>query len=535
MNQKLLSRATFLIFQLLSASLQQLRIFGAGHAPAKRVRNPSQENGERPRSKIHSLLALPLIAFACLITSYPSQVKAETKTFRAGAFSIDITPVEFPVIINGGMQQKIANKVVDPLHARCLVLDDGSGPDAAGQIAIVVVDSCMLPRELLDEVKRLASAATNIATDRILISATHTHSAPAAMGCLGSSPDQRYRHFLVPRIAQGIQRAQKNLVPAKIGWAVGRDEKNVACRRWRMKPGTAPTNPFGGTTNDQAQMHPGYGNKNAIEATGPVDPLVTVLSLQTLEGRPLALLANYSLHYVGAPPISADYFSVFCSEITKLVAGESSDPPFMAALSNGTSGDTWLMDYAKEGRRKYDLNSVATDVAQAAFEAYQQIEYQTWVPIVMEEKLLTLNVRLPSEEELTRAKEVMVKLDGKFPTKLGDLYARETIILRQMPPTRELKIQAIRLGQMGIVGIPNEVYASTGITIKEQTPLQPTMNISLANGSEGYIPPPEQHLLGGYTTWRCRTSCLEKQAEPKIRDTALELLNRVAATQDRSK
>jgi len=460
----------------------------------------------------------------CFATPVSAKSPETEKTFLAGAFAVDITPVEFPVIINGGMIQKTAEKVIDPLHARCLVLDDGNG-----QIAIVVVDSCMLPRELLDEVKDLASSATGIAPDRMLISATHTHSAPSAMGALGSDRDDRYCHFLAPRIAQGIQRAQKNLQPAKIGWAVGRDEKNVACRRWRMKLGIAPTNPFGGTTNDQAQMHPGFGNENAIEATGPVDPTVTLLSLQTLNGRPLAILANYSMHYVGSPAISADYFAVFCDKMTKLVGGESVDPPFMAALSNGTSGDTWLRDYTKKSGRKYGIDSVATDVSNAAFEAYQKIQYQTWVPIVMEERRLTLAVRMPSKQEVSRAKEALETLGGKLPQDLSEVYARETILLSEMPPTRELKIQAIRLGEMGIVGIPNEVFASTGVTIKAETPLHPTMNISLANGSEGYIPPPEQLKLGGYTTWRARSSCLEPQAEPKIRATALELLNRVAA------
>jgi len=474
---------------------------------------------------VTALTGICLVLFAISV----SDGNDETKTFRAGAFAMDISPVELPVIVNGGMSARPGEKVLDPLHARCLVLDDGTTSDESGQIAIVVVDSCMLPRQLLDEIKELASTVTKIPPNRMLISATHTHSAPAAMGCLGSDRDDRYCHFLAPRIAQGIQRAQKNLVPAKIGWAVGRDEKNVACRRWRMKPGTAPTNPFGGTTNDQAQMHPGTGNKNAIEATGPVDPTVTLLSLQTLNGRPLALLANYSMHYVGSPAISADYFAVFCNKVTKLVDGESVDPPFMAALSNGTSGDTWLMDYSKKERRKYDINSVATDVSNAAFEAYQKIDYQTWVPIVMEEQLLTLDVRLPSAEEVNRAKKVLENLDGKPPKAVSDVYARETVLLSEMPTTRELKIQAIRLGEMGIVGIPNEVFASTGVAVKAETPLQPTMNISLANGSEGYIPPPEQHKLGGYTTWRARTSCLELQAEPKIRATALELLNRVAA------
>ena len=58
--------------------------------------------------------------------------------------------------------------------------------------------------------------------------------------------------------------------------------------------------------------------------------------------------------------------------------------------------------------------------------------------------------------------------------------------------------------------------------------LQPTMNIELANGGEGYIPPPDQFPLGGYTTWRARSSCLEVEAEPKITAALLELLAEVA-------
>ena len=46
----------------------------------------------------------------------------------------------------------------------------------------------------------------------------------------------------------------------------------------------------------------------------------------------------------------------------------------------------------------------------------------------------------------------------------------------------------------------------------------------LANGAEGYIPPPEQHRLGGYTTWPARTAGLEVQAEPQIVDKLLQLM-----------
>ena len=101
-------------------------------------------------------VAVVLIA---LLAALGNRCAAETdKVFCAGAFAIDITPTEFPVLINGHFGSREATKIVDLLHARCLVLDDGSE-----RIAMVVVDSCMLPRDLLDEAKRLASAVTRSA------------------------------------------------------------------------------------------------------------------------------------------------------------------------------------------------------------------------------------------------------------------------------------------------------------------------------------------------------------------------------------
>lgn len=145
----------------------------------------------------------------------PDQPEAgKMKTFRAGALAVDVTPKKFPVIINGGMTERTARGVVDPLHARCLVLDDGTM-----QIAMVVVDSCMVPRSILDEAKRLAQAATGIPMERMLISSTHTHSAPAVAGVLGSDGDEEYAKYLPGRIAEGIQGAQKNFAP---GGSVGR-------------------------------------------------------------------------------------------------------------------------------------------------------------------------------------------------------------------------------------------------------------------------------------------------------------------------
>ncbi|MFP6669925.1 MAG: hypothetical protein VB857_00800 [Pirellulaceae bacterium] len=483
------------------------------------MRKADFSQGYRFRKTSAVLLMLGLL----LHTTLARTSRALEPSLRAGAVAIDITPLKLPVIINGSMVERTADKIVDRLHARCLVLDDGTTT-----IAIAVVDSCMMPRKLLDHAKQLASQATGIPVNRMLISATHAHSVPSVHGCLGTDEDADYVQYLPGQIAKGITQAHAALAPARIGWAFGRDEKNVACRRWLMKPGVAPTNPFGGTKNDRAQMHPGYNNPNAIRATGPVDPDVPVVSIQTRSGKPLALLSAYSVHYVGAPAVSADYFGVFCNEIAAQLAAEQKTPKFVSLLANATSGDTWLKDYThKQPRTGFDRFSVGKEVSQAALKAYQTIRYYNWVPIVMEEKKLTLDVRLPDDEELARAKELVNTFAGRKPKSNPEVYAREAVLLSAMKPTRELKLQALRIGDLGIAAIPNEVFAATGLDIKRKSPLKQTFTIELANGCEGYIPPPDQHALGGYTTWRARTSCLEVNAEPKIQATVLELLKRV--------
>ena len=71
--------------------------------------------------------------------------------FRAGAAVVSVTPDKMPAIINGGMLPRIADKVKTPVNARAIVMDDGKE-----KIAIVVVDSCMIPKIVADDAKALA-------------------------------------------------------------------------------------------------------------------------------------------------------------------------------------------------------------------------------------------------------------------------------------------------------------------------------------------------------------------------------------------
>lgn len=144
------------------------------------------------------------------------------KVFKAGAAVVDISPTNFPVIVNGGFLEALAKTKVDDLYARALVLDDGKT-----QIALVVVDSCMMPRDFLDPIKLMVQETTGIPAGNIMISATHTHSAPAAMGVLGARADEAYKSFLAPQIVRAITLAHKNKVPARIGWTAFHDDEHT--------------------------------------------------------------------------------------------------------------------------------------------------------------------------------------------------------------------------------------------------------------------------------------------------------------------
>ncbi|MBL8850257.1 MAG: hypothetical protein JNG89_11260 [Planctomycetaceae bacterium] len=447
------------------------------------------------------------------------------KVLRAGAYAADITPAYFPVSSSGNMSDRQATEAHDPLHARCLVLHNGET-----SLAFVVCDNCMIPRDIFDAAKTLASERTGIPADHMLMSATHCHSGVTVTGVFQSEPEPEYREFLVQRIADGIEQAHKQYQLARIGWATAEDATQVFNRRWFTKPGAENRDPFGGTT-DRVRMNPGFSKDINDRPSGPIDPQISMLAVQNLDGVPIALLANYSLHYVGGvegPALSADYFAEFASLMGQKIGAPGS---FVGIMSNGTSGNINNVNYGADSylsKPPYEqMRLVAASVADAAYAAYLGIEYHDWVPLAAEQTELSLGVRLPSEDDLAAAKATLEAAGpGPYST-LEQIYARESVLLSQYPPEVRSIVQALRVGDVGIVGIPCETFVETGLAIKESSPLKRTFCISLANGYNGYLPTPEHHEWGGYETWRARSSYLAVDAEPAVRATALELLGRL--------
>ena len=464
---------------------------------------------------------LPALGLATLLLACPCRTAAAA-TFLAGAHAVDITPQRLPIITSGGFLAATAEKLSGTLGARAIALDDGQS-----RIILAVADSLMMPRELLDRVKDAASRKTGIPTSRMLISATHTHSAPPVMGALGTDNNPEYAGLVEARLVEAIEGAVRNLSPAAAGWIVVDASGHTNNRRWILRPDKMRKDPFGDLTV-RANMHPGYQNPDFVGPSGPVDPALSVLALRSRAGRPIALLANYSMHYVGAggKTVSPDYFGAFVEKIQQLAGAQEGPRPFVAVMSQGTSGDLHWMDYSRP-RKEMSIETYGDAIAGIVHEAWRGIEYTESATLAMAETTLRIRRRTPPPERLAWARQIHAAMAGAPPRNQQEVYAREQILIAA-EPERELKLQAVRIGNLGIAAIPNEVFAITGLKIKAQSPLPATFNIELANGAEGYIPPPEQHALGGYTTWPARTAGLLPEAEPRIVEAVLGLLEKAA-------
>ena len=221
-----------------------------------------------------------------------------------------------------------------------------------------------------------------------------------------------YVALLPGRIAESIERANRNLEPARIGWSVIDDHEHTFCRRWIRRPDKMLDDPFGQRTV-RANMHPGYQNPDVIGPAGPVDPGLTVLSVQSRAGRPIAVLANYSMHYYGAEPVSADYFGRFAAALAKRIGAECGRSAVRRRSCRKAPAATRCGWTTASPRKTRASTPTPRDVARVAHQAYQSITYHDWVPLAMAETTLVLGRRVPDEARLAWARAIVARMkDG---------------------------------------------------------------------------------------------------------------------------
>ena len=441
-----------------------------------------------------------------------------------GLAEIDYTPqVGLPLM--GNYRDDYASRGVhDPLYARAMVVASGTGE----KVALLSVDICMLNRDNVSLMREVISSQCDIPPENTLIAATHTHSGPAPMpmASLPESDDAAVERFL-RKAATAVPAANENLAPATL--SVGHSEEHRVSfnRRLRCKDGRTHMN--------WEQLDPNF----VVEPLGPIDPQVSVLVVEQ-EGTPRAALVNFALH----PAVlagdnwlySADYPGYLAEAMSRLMG-----PAFITLFFNGCCGNVNHIDYADEtqGRGYQMTQRIGYMLAAAVFEAMKAREaVQGETIAVSKEKVVLDRFRIP-EEQRKWAEEVLERIKetpepGQVDGLPDSFYARAYLDMYQKQDVEdEAEIMAIRVGDVGIVGLPGEIFCELGFGIKKRSPAENTLVIELSNDAIGYMPIEEAFEQGGYESTPGSTMYAKGSGE-KLAASAVHLLSRLFEEPDDS-
>ena len=468
-----------------------------------------------------------------LLNPFFNYSNAKENLLKVGTACVDVTPTVFPIQLRSGK----SNLIHDPLHVRAVAFERDES-----RAVICLIDAIGIGREMSDLAKSRAAEKTGWKVEEMLICATHTHTAPkGGTGMPGREAYERLKH---QKLEEAIVQAIESLEPAKVGFSSEDEPSEVRNRRWFLQPGTMPPNPLG----EKDQVKTNAGRNHLVKPAGPIDPEICVIDVRNSKNKPLALIANYALHYVGGVPkkideqgrevgmASADYFGEFSRIMPFRIGGVNPPDNFVAMMTNGASGDinNLVFTGTRAPRSPFEqIRIVASKTADAAWRAVKKIEaYETKPVIATRQREVNLLYREPSEREIKLAEDLLQRTRKERDAINSRTTSVATRVIEyanpEHPRTEPLLIQAFRIGEQAIVSMPFEVLVEIGLEIKKKSPFERTLLISMANGGYGYLPPPNQHKLGGYETW-LGTSRFQPQTSEILIKNLLEMLGDLRA------
>ncbi len=431
---------------------------------------------------------------------------------RVGAAAVDITP-HLGCYLSGDFSERRAEDVSYPLQSKAVVLDDGET-----QIGYVQNDLIFLMLDDFDRAKARAQELTGIPPENVMMSCTHTHYGPSVAPLFMQPMEEAYMEWALTSIGDAVRLAQNRLQPAVIGHTSGSCPEETHNRRWWMKDGSV-------------KMNPPPGDETLVRPAGPTDPEVALLVAETPEGAPIAAICNYSLHYVGGGggnTISANYFGAFGEALQRMAGAQ-----FVAMMANGCCGDINNVDFTTKRRTEvpypdYQVDKVANALAAEAYKVWRQLDdRQDEVKLSAAAEFPTYRRRTAAEEEerVVAGGENAIEQIGEA---RAEVYAGERAEVDRLPLDIKTEVQALRVGDLAMVGLPGEFFVEYGLAIKRQSPFARTMTIELANDWIGYVPTDQGLDEGGYETWLARSAKVAKGAEELFISTALDCLRSLA-------
>ena len=463
----------------------------------------------------------PLFLSALLVISTASASAA----IRAGFAERDITPgigMERP----GGYGKQHHAEFHDSCKVRVAVFNDG-----AHKVALVGLDTLIVPRSVVLDARRQIEATCGIPADAVLIGASHSHSSgPVGMVQPGeydaapdlvkelayvesSCADPGFLLHLTRQIVEAVTLADKRGVPAQLGFGSGTEDKVSFNRRLRMK-------------NGLSFSHPRPGNPEMLEYAGPIDPEVGVIGAWNENGDLLGTVVNFACHATTNPRgISANWIC-YLEEVIQGATGARVPVVFL----QGACGDITQVDNLTPYRQPAGEDSARLVGGRVGAEAVRVLLSMTRsaeVTVDKRQKTFTIPRRKPSAERLQRSKDLVAAGKPKGDT-TDWTFAKEILMLDHLiavEPEVEVEVQAIQIGPAVFVTNPAEYFVQLGLDIKNGSPFPFTYPVELANGCVGYVPTEEAFGPngGGYETRLSAYSNLIITAGSTFRDVGIEL------------
>lgn len=430
--------------------------------------------------------------------------------FRVGAAEADITPPN-GMPLSGYYAFRPSSGVADPIHIKAIVVEQD------GEVAaMVALDLGTISRGMVAEARQAIQERCGIAGDRVMISATHTHTAPALprgtfidqVNKANTPESKAYAAKLPGLVAVAVAEAKAKLAPATAWAASGRCE-GISFNRRVLRQGEA-----------KAIWQPQQLDPKRDTPAGPVDPELGLMVFRAAnqEAQPLAAYLNFAMHptSMGGTRISADYPGAF----RRLVC-ERHGPGMVALFANGCCGDINHTDYVDHHHRS--TAELGMRLADAADEAWPNLRSLTTCPPRVKSEMVTLKRRTYTAAQVAKAHDIAKRmLKEKFSTAV---MAEAVSILDSDARKDEplvVEVQAITFArEIVVVSMPGEMFVELGLELKKKSPFAQTIIAELANGSIGYIPTRRAYPQGNYEVVSARA---EEGTGEKLVEVGLKLL-----------
>ncbi len=407
----------------------------------------------------------------------------------------------------GGFAARRLHEVHDPLKAVAMVVRNDSTT-----LAMVGVDVVFMPDAVAARAREIIERNTKIPAQNVLMGASHTHGGGPVADCFGSASDPAYLDLLVERIAGAVEQAFHSLHSAEIGEGFGYEPSISFNRRFLMRDGRQVT-------------HPGKGNPDIVQPAGPIDPDVGVLAARAPGGPILGVFVNFACHLtiVGGEGFTADY----AANLRSVVRAHYQMPHLPVGFLLGAAGDVTQVDNRRPGR---EFGAEWADIFGLALgsEVIQTIGRMTWrkeAVLKATRFIVPIPIRGPDEEP----PEIPTIGLGSGPA-ADAVYAREREALageRAQRPVVPCEVQAMRVGDLGIVTNGAEFFCQLGLDIKAASPFARTWVVSLANQWIGYVATPTAYYSGGYEPRTARSAKMAPRAGPALVAAGLGALKAV--------